>query len=425
VTFISYNQVERKLEEFIKQGKSNKDTYTLERMRRMLDFLGNPQDSYRTIHIAGTSGKTSTAYYCAALLIGSGLNVGITVSPHIDSIAERAQINLKNIPEIKYCEYFTQFMKIVSRFGTEPTYFEITIAFAFWVFREMKVDVAVIEVGLGGLLDGTNVITRQDKIAIITDIGLDHTEVLGNSITLIAKQKAGIIHGGNSVFMSNQATDVINVIHRRCQSEKATLHIVDSPNTAVEKTGLPQFQKRNLTLAISAINYFLHRDGRPQVKDTLIDTVTKRYIPARFEVVQTGTKKVIMDGSHNSQKIEALVTAVHNKYPADKVILLVSFGENKLSTVKASLELLRSIAGHIIVTSFDSSQDFGRKSIDPLILASICHELGYKEVAIIPDLKDAMNNFLRFPNSLGLITGSFFLVSAARPLLNDYLTATR
>ena len=188
----SFNDIDTVLKDFIPPMRSFRSVYTLDTMRALMLALGNPQNSYKTIHVAGTSGKTSTSYYIAALLGQTGKKIGLSVSPHVDNVNERVQIDLVPLDEHEYCQQFSTFLQIINKLRIKPTYFELLIAFAFWQFAQEKVDYAVIEVGLGGLLDGTNVIERSDKVCVIADIGLDHVAVLGNSLAGIAAQKAGI-----------------------------------------------------------------------------------------------------------------------------------------------------------------------------------------------------------------------------------------
>ncbi|MCA9326649.1 hypothetical protein KC976_03555, partial [Candidatus Saccharibacteria bacterium] len=170
--------------------------YTLDNMCALMDHIGSPQEKIRVVHVAGTSGKTSTSYYAAALLRAAGLQVGLSVSPHVDQINERLQINGQPLSEAEFCQVLTEFLNAIKDAPVKPSYFELLTAMAFWEYARRGVDAAVMEVGLGGLLDATNVISRRDKICLITDIGLDHTEILGDTLVEIAQQKAGIIQPG-------------------------------------------------------------------------------------------------------------------------------------------------------------------------------------------------------------------------------------
>jgi dihydrofolate synthase/folylpolyglutamate synthase len=407
-------EAEAHLSAFIPSQKAVR--YSLDRMKQLMHFLGDPQNKLKVIHVAGTSGKTSTTYYIAALLHAAGYKVGHSVSPHIDVVSERAQINLEILPEDIYCTELSQFLELVSESGVEPSYFEVLVAFMFWLFNKYKVDYAVVEVGLGGLLDGTNVVERDDKIAVITDIGFDHMEILGNTLPEIAYQKAGIIHRHNQVFMHPQSDEVMNVFIERCKQQNADLHLVDDTEsmTQIQQFDkLPRFQQRNFSLALGVVSPLI---SNPLTPNQLSD-VTQTYIPARMEVVQWQGKTVIMDGSHNEQKLSALVEAVKQRYPGKNITLLVSFGQNKQNSLAKSLEVLRQISQTIIATGFSFGQDEPRRPIDPRIVAEYAHDVGFSSVTIEPDPQKALLMTINGDQDITIITGSFYLLNHIRPLV--------
>src|SRR5665213_595829 len=200
--------------------------YNTDRIKMFMDYLGNPQDKLRVIHVAGTSGKTSTSYYVASLLQASGKKVGLTVSPHVDQVNDRLQINLVPLAEAEFCEVLVKFLEVVEKSGFDLTYFELLVALAYWEFERQKVDYAVVEVGLGGLLDGTNVVSSANKICVITDIGLDHITTLGDTLEKIATQKAGIIQEDNVVFAYAQVKEVNDVFITSTKAKHAKLHLL-------------------------------------------------------------------------------------------------------------------------------------------------------------------------------------------------------
>jgi dihydrofolate synthase/folylpolyglutamate synthase len=359
--------------------------YTLDRMRSLMDYLGNPQDRLHIVHVAGTSGKTSTSYYCAALIRAAGFSVGLTVSPHIDEINERAQVNLKGLPEKKYCKELNLFLDLVDASTIHPSYFELLVAFAYWLFEKQHVNYAVVEVGLGGLLDGTNVISRNDKICVIADIGYDHTEILGNTLEEIATQKAGIIYPHNEVFMHIQLDEIITTIRNLAEAKEAPLTVISDST--------PLLRSHPLFLALETV------------------------VPARMETVQWNNKTFIMDGSHNEQKLAALVQAVRKKYKAKDIALLVAFGENKFDHLEANLKLLRTISSHITITTFKNNQDQLRKAIDPLKIMSYAKESGFHSITIEANAAKALDLLAHTPESVVVITGSFYLLNSVRSLI--------
>lgn len=385
------------------------EAYNLDTMRHLVEALGNPQNDIAVIHIAGTSGKTSTAYYCAALLKEAGYNVGLSVSPHIDSITERTQINLQGLDERSYCNYLGEFIELVEKTGLEPSYFELLVAFSYWVFaRKECVDVAVMEVGLGGLLDATNIVNRADKICVITDIGYDHMAVLGSTIEEIAAQKAGIIQKENQVFMHQQETAVMQVIHGVADRNHANVSVVDDATYAE----LPLFQQRNFSLARAAVDAFCRRDDRTLTKENeqLARQVT---VPARMEAVTIQGKTVIFDGSHNDQKIGALVDSLREKYPGQAMTFVVAFGNQRRQNAVEGLRLLHVLSDSVVVTQFENRQDSRQHSLSAEDLADIASDAGFATVIQKAEPKGALEYALTTA-SMVVVTGSFYLLRYLR-----------
>ncbi len=403
----NFTQAKQALNGFIPSG-SNVTRYNLDNMTKLMDYLDNPQDKLKVIHIAGTSGKTSTSYYTASLLRQAGYEVGLTVSPHIDEINERAQINLISLPEGDYCQELSTFLNLIATSGLNPSYFEVLIAFAYWLFVKRGMEYAVVEVGLGGLLDGTNVISRNDKVCVITDIGLDHTKILGNTIAEIAYQKAGIIQQNNAVFMYDQAKEVMAIAAKRCSDKNAVLNVIQPyPQADINLAELPLFQVRNLHLAVQAVNCVLQRDHGKLLSSAEIVDAAKIYIPGRMEIVQYAGKTLILDGSHNEQKIGALVASMKRQFADDIISILVSFGENKQTSVLNCLKQLREISATIILTAFDIGQDEIRASIKPAELSIYAKEVGFTTIIVESDPQKAIELLVKDDARIGLVTGSF------------------
>lgn len=391
--------------------------YKLDNMIAFLARIGNPQDSYKSIHVAGTSGKTSTCYYLTAFLVQAGYIVGQTISPHVDEVNERAQINGVSLPEAEYCGELDEFLQIVDNSGISLSYFEVVVAFAFWLFAKHKVDYAVVEVGLGGLLDGTNVITRHDKICVITDIGYDHVEVLGKTLPQIAAQKAGIILRGNHIFTHAQPDEVMEVIAATATQKVAQLNTIEPRSKDQEPAALPPFQRRNLQLAQAVAEYVVRTSSRPQIDYEVFQLVAQTYIPARMEVVHFSGKDIVMDGSHNSQKIAALATGIKEKFPNKSAIILLSLGNNKQLDMINIVMQLKELSSSIVITKFSYQQDEVRHAIEPSEIAAVCKEAGFNEIQTINDPAEAFNYACSSNHELVLVTGSYFLLNHIRPLL--------
>lgn len=388
---------------------------TLERMRPLMAALGNPQQRLKIIHVAGTSGKTSTCYYIASLLMSTGRRVGLTVSPHIDTVRERLQIDLEPLSETEFISSLNEFMLQIEKSSIQPTYFELLVAFAYWYFDKSRVDYAVIETGLGGSHDGTNVADNADKVCVITDIGLDHMHVLGRTAAEISRQKAGIVHASNEVFIHAQPDEIMDEIEGRVEQVSARLHVAaDVFDQASTGNGLPDYQRRNWTLAKSVFDFIQQRDNLPAA-DTAKSMQT--VIPARMDTVKAGNKLLIMDGAHNEQKTQALVGSFAHMYPGVKADVVVSLKQGK--EFMAVLPLLRPITKRLIVTAFSRAQDLPAAPIDPGELAAAAKRFGFEDVVTEPDPAQAYSLALAGDNSTVLITGSFYLIGQLRAEMGE------
>jgi dihydrofolate synthase/folylpolyglutamate synthase len=386
---------------------------TLGRMVKLLERVGNPHESLKVVHIAGTSGKTSTAYFMAALLHESGAKVGLTVSPHIDSVTERIQVDGAPLSDSDSCKYLSEFLELID--DINPTYFELIIAFAYWVFAKLNVDYAVIETGLGGLHDCTNVATRPDKVCVITDIGFDHMNILGNTLPEIAAQKAGIIHEDSQVFMYLQTTEIMKPVVDRCAAKGATLNTVRTK--VVDPTSsLPLFQQHNWTLARGVYEYLSLRDNLPILTDEQILASQIIQVPGRMDTTSIGAKTVIMDGAHNQQKMHAFVTSFQSKYPGAEATVMLSLKQDK-EFPKVIDELL-PVTSSLILTTFATTQDRPGTAINPEEIATYCYAKGFDKVQVIVSQAEAYKELLRSDNNLLVITGSFYLLSQLRAELN-------
>lgn len=396
---------------------------TLQRMQGMMRALGNPEDKLRIIHIAGTSGKTSTAYYVAAMLAASGKRIGLTVSPHIDSVAERVQVNSKPLAEAEFCEVFGRFMDIIKDIKPEPTYFEMLIAFAYWYYAQNGMDYVVAETGLGGLHDSTNIANRSDKICVITDIGYDHQAVLGNTLPEIAAQKAGIIHQGNAVVIYRQAPEVMAVFEAKAEEQQADLRVVEQSDLQARfspdgLSGLPLYQQRNWLLARAVVELTGERDNLKFDPGQLARTMLVQ-VPGRMDEVKVNGKTLVMDGAHNEQKMRAFTESFKQQFPNQKAVVLLSMKKGK--EYETVLPLLKPICSHLIVTSFKERQEFQPIAGDAEILAAAARQQGITDVEVIPSTKQAYQKLMDFSAPLAVITGSLYLLAAVRPFLANNL----
>ncbi len=383
----------------------------LEHVKSLMQVLGNPQDRLRVIHIAGTSGKTSTAYYMSALLTAIGKKVGLAVSPHVDSVTERVQLNGQPLSEADFCAELSSFLDIVQAANHQPSYFVLLYAFALWVFERRGVDYAVIETGMGGLFDATNVANRPDKVCIITDIGFDHRHLLGNTLAAIAAQKIGIVHPGNTVFTYPQTAEVMDVFVLWIEKQQATLHVVDE-SVKPKANKMPGYQWRNWCLAYSTYQYLQSRDSVPHLTRQVLRKTQKLQIPARMDVSQIAGKTLVMDGAHNAQKMTAFADSFRQLFPGVKPAILVALKNGKEHQEVAPL--LATLGSRIITTSFNTTQDLPAVSIDPDVLAESFRAAGAVDVESNKDQVAAYQALLKGPETVCVITGSFYLLSQLR-----------
>lgn len=391
---------------------------TAKRTKQLLDALGNPQEALHVVHLAGTSGKTSTAYYIATLLQKYGCKVGLTISPHIDSLTERVQINGEPISEELFCEYMGEFLAEVKKTAHEPSWFEFMISFAYWVFAKEKVEYAVVETGLGGLHDATNVVARRDKLCVITDIGFDHMHILGNTIGAIAHQKAGIIHEGNGVLMYDQDPEIMQVVrYYVSQQEDAELLTFQQERLQGAFKGtflphMPEYQKRNWLLAFATYKYLVRRDGIADVSLQKYAESMAVQVPARMQTMQIKSKTIILDGAHNAQKMRALVDSYIAEYGDAKTTVLLALKQGK--EAKDIAPVIAKIANRVFISRFELTQDMPIQSQDPLAVAKVFADCGL--VATVEwDIETAYQHAIEKSDRL-LITGSFYFIAQLRML---------
>lgn len=320
-----------------------KAEFNLDRMFTLMDALGNPQNRYKTIHITGTKGKGSTAAFCNAALNAGGYKVGLYTSPHLLDFTERIQVNSSNIAQpdfVALVERIKPFVAVIPKLTT----FEITTALAFMHFADQKVDVAVIEVGLGGRLDATNIITPA--VSIITTISYDHTAVLGNTLALIAAEKSGIIKPGIPVVMGPQEAEAGEVIRRFALENNSRLidpsadynvqpmgHDLTGPSFQLSGTGesvpisiplLGAHQMENAVTAYSA----LKNCGLPITTKQIQRGFAAVQWPCRFEIAQQDPI-LIFDSAHNEDAFRRLAQTVRDYFPGKKVDLILGISEDK------------------------------------------------------------------------------------------------
>lgn len=394
----------------------------LARVKYFASLLGNPQEKIKVIHIAGTSGKGSTATILSIILQRLGLKTGLQVSPHLLDIRERCQINNNLLTTNKFIQYFSKIIPTImtmkkSKFGT-PTYFEIMTVLAFYIFWKEKVDYAIIETGLGGAWDASNIVRNKNKISILTKIGRDHTEILGKTLPEIAQQKAGIIQKENKVFSMNQKKSVQEIIKKICLFQKSALEYSDKK--CAYKLGLKgEFQKENCSLALKVVKFLSSRDKFIISNNKIKKALQIIKFPGRFEVKNIKNKTVVFDGAHNTQKMKAFLASLQKQYPQKKFHFLIAFKKKK-DYIKL-LKQITKVATRITVTNIkNTKQDLGIIEENISRITKQLDELNYKNYNIVDDPKKVFKkNLLITRKEILVVTGSLYLISEIYTFLQN------
>jgi len=393
----------------------------LEPMGELARALGDPQKGLRFIHLAGTNGKGSTAAFCESCLRASGFRVGLYTSPHLVGIRERIQIDRSPISEASFTEGFLIVRRAMEKIGNqEGTFFEWLTALALWHFAREKVDWVVWETGLGGRLDATNIV--RPEVCIITNIGLDHQQYLGNSLRDIAAEKAGIIKPGVPVISAVEIGEASEVIRQRAQARGCTLTLVHR-DTEVEDLGL----RGNKQMArINGHEFALGLIGPHQVSNAACAVGAMRHLgiseaaiarglestvwPGRFEILSE-KPLIVLDGAHNPAGIAMLVetwrTFLAARYgwgahetDARARLVFASVADKDISDMA---QLLRPLAREVALVRLANERGAEPALLEPAFAGLPCAR--YDSVSDVwQDLATA------HPETVTLITGSLFLV---------------
>ncbi len=408
--------------------------FDLDRMRLLLKKLGNPHDQFKSVHIAGTKGKGSTCAMIGSMLQATGLKVGIYTSPHLIDIRERIVINGEMISHSDFARLVRDIEPIVARMKPIPSYFDVLTAVAFAYFAEKKIDIAVVETGLGGRLDSTNVINPE--VTAITSLSKDHMAQLGSTVQKIAEEKAGIFKRGIPAISVSQDPEVEEVLKRIAEKVGAPLDItgktiefsyrfessrmlgphnrvcLTTPSSKFEHLAVPllgEHQAINCGLALSVIDRLKGR-GFAINDSKAMEGLSKTTIPGRMEMLSP-TPRVICDGAHNAASVDAVMRAIGQHIPYDSMVVI--FGCCADKDVTGMLERIAAGADKVIFTRVDSI-----RSADPSELSARYIEQYGKMAQVAATLEDALAiaNRAVTKEDLICITGSFYLVGEAKKL---------
>ena len=393
----------------------------LSRMQQAVDLLGNPEKSYPIIHVTGTNGKGSTIAFMRELFMGHGKKVATFTSPHIVSINDRICINGEPIADadfIRLAEQVKEMEKTLVQTHDQLSFFELLTLIAFLYFREQEVDLVLLEVGIGGLLDTTNVVTGE--IAVITSIGLDHQETLGDSLEAIAEQKAGIFKSGKKAVIAKLAPEARLVCQKKAESLAVDLYHAGQDfsmlnrdfsssllNISQLKIGLEgAYQQENATLALQAFLLFM-REGRESVDEQAVREALKQtHWAGRLERIRP---QIYLDGAHNLPALARLVEFIKEK-EQEGYRPQILFGALKRKDYQGMLDYLTENLPQVElkVAGFDYQGALDEKDV-----------LGYD---VIPSYREFISSFEERSDAQDLlfVTGSLYFISEVRSHLQEH-----
>jgi dihydrofolate synthase/folylpolyglutamate synthase len=414
----------------------NVTTFNLNRMQKLLSLVGNPHKKTPTVHIAGTKGKGSTATMLAKMLEANDYKVGLYTSPHLLSLHERIMVNSNMISEAEMLNLMNRAYQPVEKVAKtdKPTFFEIMTALAFMHFLDVKTDIAVIETGMGGRLDSTNLI--RPEVIGITSLSIDHQHQLGNTIESITREKAGIFKEGIPIITVKQHPKAMNVLKAHANAVNAPLIVtgldinfsfrfenskeygphnkicLTTPTSKFEHLRVPlhgMHQAVNCGLALALLDK-LKSLGYKIDNDKAVEGLNKVYLPGRMEMISRDPR-IMIDAAHNAASIEALIHAIGQNIPYDSMVMV--FGCNCDKDIDGMLRQLQYGADKVIFTKSCSP-----KAMSPDILGDMFAIITDKMYQVSQSLEEAL--FIA-KSAIGqedliCITGSFYLIGEAKKM---------
>ena len=412
----------------------NVTTFNLDRMEKLLSLLGNPQKKIHTVHIGGTKGKGSTATMLARMIEANGYKVGLYTSPHVVHLHERITINSTMISDSEMCSLLNRFYAPIEKMSKtdQPTFFEIMTALAFMYFHDNAVDIAIIETGLGGRLDSTNVI--MPEVIGITRLSIDHQNLLGDTIDSIAKEKAGIFKRGVPTVTVQQEPSAMRVLRSQATAVQAPLSVTGSdidfsqrfetsrehgphtriclttPTSKFEHLRVPlhgRHQAINCGLALAMLDK-LKSAGYKIDNGKAAEGLYNVSLAGRMEMIWNDPR-IMIDAAHNAASIQALIHAVGQNIPYDSMVVI--FGCNSDKDIRGMLHMLQFGADKVIFTRSNSP-----KAVSPEDLAEMYTEICGKMCQTAPSLGQALQlaRSAVSKEDLICITGSFYLIGQAK-----------
>jgi dihydrofolate synthase/folylpolyglutamate synthase len=406
---------------------------TTERIERLMAAMGDPHLAYPVIHITGTNGKGSVAQMITRLLMAQGLVVGTYTSPHLERINERFAVNGEPISDDEFAEAVGAVAGLEVVVGVRPTFFETTTSVAFRHFADVAVDVAVIEVGLLGRWDATNIV--QPVVAVVTNVGLDHTDLAGPTVLDVAREKAGIVKPTATLILGETDPELAAVF--RAEGPVATFERGDdfdcvgnelalggrlldlrTPTSLYSQVFLPLYgrhQGDNAAVALCAVEAFF---GAPMAEDIVVEGFAAVQWPGRFEVMGH-QPLVIVDGAHNPAGADRCAEVFFDDFdPVGQRILVVGFLREK--NPEEMLSALRADEFDIVYCTTAPTP----RGLSAAEVADAARSIGCSDVLVMEDLERACGAAVRQATAEDavLVTGSLYVVGAARPALKKFIS---
>lgn len=401
----------------------------LENIQILLSLIGNPEKKFKSIHIVGTNGKGSTSTFLSSILVEGGYKTGTYTSPHLIDFSERITISGKPIPQedIKNLAFMMKEVIENSPYSKRPfTFFEVTTAMAFYYFAKEMVDIAIIEAGLGGRLDATN--TLDPLLTIITTIGLEHKEFLGDTIEKIAFEKASVIKKDIPCVTGVKEIDALNVIEREAKAKNAPLYrlgkeffpekinnyhfnykgiFTNYDDLQLENLiGINQFD--NSSLSIAAVE-LISRKGFKIGKKEIYEGIKKAKWPGRFEIIRK-IPPFIIDGAHNPQGVESLIRNLDAFFPGLKFKIILTVLKDK--DIKEMIDKLTPYAEEIVLVPNKNERSYKRYEYERLFKNN-------NLFSFANDIPSVIKNCIHEKDKPILLTGSLYGIGEAKEVLNE------
>lgn len=432
----------------------------LDRMRELLESFGSPERRYLTLHVAGTKGKGSTCAMLESLLRQAGLRVGLFTSPHLDSFHERFRINGEPCSDSDFADivFFLRdrIMEEMPELMEMLTFFELTTLFAFEFFARKQVDVAVFEVGMGGRLDATNLC--HPDVTLITSIGLDHIDQLGDTIEKIAEEKAGIIKPDVPLASAVRMPQVRSVIRRIAENVGASAYFIDEAFFITRENGLIRFradetlfpepgeltfrlpnlpgehQIHNAALAVAAVLLLKQRHGLSVTDEILRSGLERSYVPIRVEIFRSPDRPtVILDGAHDRSSVKAFVNTIRETFPgvagdekSDHPRFTLLFGTTHGKDVRGMLSEVLPVFDRVVFTQYSSvARRLAVEQLQRIAATGFPTKCDRVEIA-----EDASEAFLRLlsestESDVLCVTGSMYLAAELRRVYLCFLNGPK